>query len=54
VLVPWLQDFSARGVDYGDAEVRAQIEAARGLGVERFLLWSPAVSYSAGGVDPAA
>jgi hypothetical protein len=54
VLVPWLQDFTARGVDYGDAEVRAQIEAARGLGVERFLLWSPAVRYSAGGIDPGA
>ena len=53
VLVPWLQDFAVGGVDYGDAEVRAQIEAARGLGVERFLLWSPAVRYSAGGVDPA-
>jgi hypothetical protein len=52
VLVPWLQDFAVGGVDYGDAEVRAQIEAARGLGVERFLLWSPAVRYSAGGVDP--
>jgi hypothetical protein len=52
VLVPWLQDFAVGGVDYGDAEVRAQIEAARGLGVDRFLLWSPAVRYSAGGVDP--
>ena len=52
VLVPWLQDFAVGGVDYGDAEVRAQIEAARSLGVQSFLLWSPAVRYSSGGVDP--
>ena len=32
VLVPWLQDFDLGGVDYGDAEVRAQIDAARGRG----------------------
>jgi hypothetical protein len=52
VLVPWLQDFAARGVDFGDAEVRAQIDAARSMGVERFLLWSPSVRYHAGAVDP--
>ena len=27
-VVPWLQDFSAGGVQYGPAEVRAQIDAA--------------------------
>jgi hypothetical protein len=50
-LVPWLQDFDV-GVDYGDAEVRAQIDALRALGVDRFLLWSPSVRYSVGAVDP--
>jgi hypothetical protein len=53
VLVPWLQDFAARGVDFGEAEVRAQIDAARSMGVDRFLLWSPSVRYDAGAVDPA-
>jgi hypothetical protein len=52
VLVPWLQDFAARGVDFGEAEVRAQIDAARSMGVDRFLLWSPAVRYDAGALDP--
>jgi hypothetical protein len=51
-LVPWLQDFDVGGVDYGDAEVRAQIDALRALGVDRFLLWSTSVRYSVGAVDP--
>lgn len=53
VLVPWLQDFEVRGVDYDDATVRAMVDAARGVGVERFLLWSPRVQYSAGLLDAA-
>lgn len=52
VLVPWLQDFPVRGVDYGDPQVRAQVDAARRLGVGRFLLWSPTVRYHAGALDP--
>jgi hypothetical protein len=51
-LAPWLQDFSVNGVSYGDAEVRAQIDAARALGVERFILWDPSVRYPAGALDP--
>jgi hypothetical protein len=54
VLAPWLQDFELRGVDYGDAEVRAMVDAARSLGVDRFLLWSPSVRYSGTALDPAA
>jgi hypothetical protein len=53
VLAPWLQDFTVGGVGYGDGEVRAQIDATRAVGVNRFLLWDPAVSYSAGALDPA-
>jgi hypothetical protein len=53
VLVPWLQDFEVRGVDYDDAMVRAMVDAARSVGVERFLLWSPRVQYSAGLLDAA-
>jgi len=44
---PWLQDFSL-GRQYGDAEVRAQIDAAKSLGIESWLIWSPRVRYHAG------
>lgn len=52
LLAPWLQDFSLRGVTYGDAQVRAQIDAAAALGVDRFILWDPSVTYSAGALRP--
>jgi peptidoglycan/xylan/chitin deacetylase (PgdA/CDA1 family) len=45
-LVPWLQDFTL-GLSYGPGEVRAQIEGARADGINEFLLWDPAVTYSA-------
>jgi peptidoglycan/xylan/chitin deacetylase (PgdA/CDA1 family) len=45
-VVPWLQDFSL-GVTYGPAEVRAQIQAARRDGIDEFILWDPAVTYTA-------
>lgn len=44
-LVPWLQDFSLR-LDYGEAEVRAQIDAATEHGAAGFLLWDPHVTYT--------
>jgi hypothetical protein len=50
-LVPWLQDFSL-GITYGPKEVRAQIEAARGDGIHEFLLWDPAVTYTAAALEP--
>ena len=46
-VIPWLQDFSL-GVDYGPAEVRAQIDGAADAGMDDFLLWDPAVTYTAG------
>ena len=52
VLVPWLQDFTL-GHPYGPAEVRAQIDAARELGVSDWLLWNPGVRYTPGALDPA-
>jgi hypothetical protein len=52
VLAPWLQDFALRGVSYGDAQVRAQIDAAASLGIDRFILWDPSVTYSAGALVP--
>jgi peptidoglycan/xylan/chitin deacetylase (PgdA/CDA1 family) len=44
-VVPWLQDFSL-GVTYGTAEVNAQIRATRDAGIDEFLLWDPAVTYT--------
>jgi hypothetical protein len=52
VLVPWLQDFTINGVHYEEPEVRAQIDAARSLGVDRFLLWSPSITYTDSALDP--
>ena len=51
-VVPWLQDFSSGDVVYGPLEVRAQIDAARAAGVEGFLLWNPASTYSVDALDP--
>lgn len=41
----WVQDFSI-GIPYGPEEVRAQIDAARALGVDNFLLWNATVRYT--------
>ncbi|TCJ99365.1 putative glycoside hydrolase [Nocardia alba] len=51
-VAPWLQDFSL-GVTYGDAELRAQIDAARDAGVDSFFLWNAATRYHGGGLQPA-
>ena len=45
-IVPWLQDFTL-GVDYGPAEVDAEIRGARDAGIDEFLLWDPLVTYTA-------
>ncbi|WP_246024101.1 putative glycoside hydrolase [Nocardia yunnanensis] len=50
-VIPWLQDFSL-GVSYGDAEVRAQIDATYAAGDNGFFLWSPTVSYHGGALTP--
>lgn len=44
-IIPWLQDFSL-GYPYGEAEVRAQIKAARDLGIEEYMMWNPANQYT--------
>ncbi|MFD3743090.1 putative glycoside hydrolase [Nocardia sp. NPDC058633] len=51
-LAPWLQDFSL-GVSYGDAELRAQIDATRDAGIDSFFLWNAATRYHGGGIHPA-
>ena len=48
MLVPVLQDFAIGGADPDDATIRAMVDAARGVRVDRFLLWSNQVRYSAG------
>jgi peptidoglycan/xylan/chitin deacetylase (PgdA/CDA1 family) len=50
-IVPWLQDFSL-GVPYGPGEVRAQIRAARRDGINEFILWDPAVTYTETALAP--
>lgn len=52
LLVPSLQDFSARGVTYGPDKVRAEINAAAAAQVSRFFLWDPSVTYTAEALDP--
>ena len=52
-VVPWLQDFSL-GWDYGPAEVSAQIRAARDAGMDEFILWDPAVTYTSDALEPTA
>jgi hypothetical protein len=47
----WVQDFSI-GIPYGPAEVRAQIDAARDLGVNSWLLWNATVRYTPEAITP--
>ncbi|TMV47089.1 GTP-binding protein [Paenibacillus mesophilus] len=47
---PWLQDFTAAWVKphlkYGNEEVQAQIQAAKELGIDEYLLWNPGCTYT--------
>lgn len=48
-LMPWLQDFGG----YGEAEVRAQIDATEAVTGERsFLLWASSATYTDAALDP--
>ena len=49
-VMPWLQDFSL-GVQYGEPEVRAQIDAAKAAGIDEFLLWDPNVTYTGAALE---
>jgi peptidoglycan/xylan/chitin deacetylase (PgdA/CDA1 family) len=46
-LVPWLQDFTLGSPAYGPRQVEDEIHGARDAGVDEYLLWDPAVTYTA-------
>ena len=48
-MVPWLQDFS-EGRPNGPADVREQIDAVDELGIGRWMLVDPKMSYNTGGI----
>jgi hypothetical protein len=52
-LAPWLQAFDD-GSHYGEAEVQAQITAAKELGVDSWLLWNPNTQYGGAALPPLA
>jgi peptidoglycan/xylan/chitin deacetylase (PgdA/CDA1 family) len=46
-LVPWLQDFTLGSPAYGPRQVRGEIRGAHDAGIDEYLLWDPAVTYTA-------
>ncbi len=54
VVRPWLQDFTASYLDtyieYGDEQVRQQIQAVYDVGYDEWILWDAGVSYHYGGL----
>ena len=53
-VLPWLQAFSAGGIDYGPDKVIAQVQAAAEVGSPGFLLWNSGSSYDPNGLPPLA
>ncbi len=49
-LRPWLQDFGLR-MEYGSAEVRAQIKATNDNGLSSWILWSASNKYTKGALQ---
>jgi len=47
---PWLQDFTATWLKphktYGSEDVRAQVQAAKELGIDEYLLWNAKCTYT--------
>ena len=50
---PWLQDFDYGG-NYGEEEVRAQIQAIYDVGLNSWMLWDPSNIYTVGALEKAA
>ena len=51
-LRPWLQDFSLK-LNYGAAEVMAQMRACYELGINEWLLWDPHCTFTEAALQPA-
>lgn len=49
-VMPWLQDFTL-GRPYGAADVRAQIDATRSVGINDWFLWNAGVRYTPDALD---
>lgn len=50
---PWLQDFSyGEGIEYGAAELRAQIQASEDFGASGWLVWNAANVFSVEAFSP--
>jgi hypothetical protein len=50
---PWIQDFDYPGLaEYGEAELRAQIDAAEEYGASGWLVWDPTTDYTVSAFDP--
>jgi hypothetical protein len=50
---PWIQDFDYPGLaDYGEAELRAQIDAAEDYGASGWMVWDPSTDYTVSAFDP--
>jgi hypothetical protein len=47
---PWLQDFTATWLKphktYGSEDVQAQVQAAKELGIDEYLLWNSKCTYT--------
>lgn len=54
VIRPWLQDFTLKSVkpylEYGPAEIKAQIKGAEDAGVQEWLFWNAAGNYTEEGL----
>jgi hypothetical protein len=51
-VLPWLQAFSAAGIDYGPDKVMAQVQAAAEVGSPGFLLWNSGSAYDPNALPP--
>ncbi len=45
-FVPWIQDFSLWGVNYGAAQLQAQVRAVKNAGYNQWMVWNPACVYN--------
>ena len=49
---PWIQDFTLGPPTYGQAEVRAQIQAAYDVGIMEWIIWNPSTRYTVSALEP--